>query len=136
MPPSIRISVAFSPLALLFLTILGKNYLIAGTARSDLRRMTQTRAAPRKRPEPAFLETLDMLVLTAEDDRNGRGRLFGCARSEPAAGRRNNGHAVAHQISYEFRPPGVIIIRPAIFDPNVATFDVTRFAQALEKRGW
>jgi hypothetical protein len=41
-----------------FLPILGRNYLITGVARGDLRKMIQTRAAPRasKRPEPSFLE--------------------------------------------------------------------------------
>jgi hypothetical protein len=39
-----------------FLPILGRNYLITGGVRADLRKMIQTRAAPRKRPEPAFLE--------------------------------------------------------------------------------
>jgi hypothetical protein len=40
--------------------ILRRDYLITGVAGDDLRKMTQTRAAPRasNSPEPAFLEKL------------------------------------------------------------------------------
>ena len=69
-----------------------------------------------------------------KDDRNGRGRRL-CRQRRRSAGRGNHGHLTMNQISRHRRQPIILVLRPAIFDRDVAAFDVAGFAQPFEKSG-
>src|SRR5262249_30169205 len=62
--------------------------------------------------------------------RNGSGRSFGCQRSRRAQ-RKNHGYRVGHQLSGQSRQPVEATIGRAIFNRNVATFDIASLLQAL-----
>jgi hypothetical protein len=80
---------------------------------------------------------LDRVVASAEDDRNLRGRGFGRAYRQRAAGRRNHADSAADQIRCQFRQSIVIIVRPAVLDHYIAALDVAGFAQAFaEQEKW
>jgi len=75
-------------------------------------------------------ELPDRVGANHENDRNGSGCSFGCHRR--LRGQRNNhGHRVGHQLSGQFRQPVEATIGRAIFDRNVATFDIASLLQAL-----
>jgi hypothetical protein len=67
-----------------------------------------------------------------ENNRNGRGRRFG----REGCGRRGCGdyfHLTTNQISHHCGQSINLALCPAVFDRHVAAFDVTSFAQSLEK---
>src|SRR5262249_10312513 len=61
---------------------------------------------------------------------NGPGCSFGCHHSLRAE-RKNHGHRVGHQLSGQSRQPVEATIGRAIFNRNVATFDIASLLQAL-----
>ena len=65
-----------------------------------------------------------------ENDRNGSGCSFGCHRSLRSE-RNDYGHRVGHQLGGQSRQPVEATIGRAIFDRNVATFDIAGVLQAL-----
>src|SRR5262249_31499531 len=75
-------------------------------------------------------ELLDRVGANYENDWNGSGRSFGCQRSRRAQ-RKNHGHRVGHQLSGQSRQPVEATIGPALFNRNVATFDIASPLQAL-----
>src|SRR5262245_54177437 len=68
-----------------------------------------------------------------EDDRNGRGRSFGREHSKDVTGLGDYGDLLMDQIGRQRRQPMVLLLRPAILDGDIPTFDKAGFAQALAK---
>jgi hypothetical protein len=67
-----------------------------------------------------------------KDDRNGRGRRL-CRKRCRSCRRSNHGHMTMNQVSRHRRQPVMLVLRPAIFDCDVAAIDVTGLAQPFEK---
>jgi hypothetical protein len=69
--------------------------------------LTREKIDPRQvsaRPGEAGDKTeLDRVFADAKDDRDGRGRSFGCLGGIVAGGRCDDGHAPAHEVSHERR---------------------------------
>src|SRR5262249_34952909 len=74
-------------------------------------------------------ELLDRVGANYENDRNGPGCSFGCHHSLRAE-RKNHGHRVGHQLSGQSRQPVEATIGRAIFNRNIATFDIASLLQA------
>ena len=73
----------------------------------------------------------DRVHAGAEDDRYCCSGGFGGERCLIAAWRSNNGNAPTNQISGQFRQPIQCIVRPAIFDGDILTFDVASLTQTF-----
>src|SRR5262245_36262273 len=73
----------------------------------------------------------DRIIPRDEYDRNGRSRGPGgcCRRASPDQD--DHSYAAIHQLSRLLRKSIVLSLRPAVFDCDVATLAVARFAQAL-----
>jgi hypothetical protein len=69
-----------------------------------------------------------------EDDGNGRGCSLGGADGGGARGDDNDGHPAADQIGRQFRQSTGLVVCPTVFDRDIATLDVPRFAQPFTER--
>jgi hypothetical protein len=78
---------------------------------------------------------LDRVFADAEDDRDRRGRSFGCKRGKVAGWRGDNGHATTHEVSHEFRKAIELALQPVVLDRHVLPLDVAGFVEALAERG-
>src|SRR5262245_56418786 len=76
----------------------------------------------------------DRVVAAREDDRDCTGRPHGDERRIVASGRGDHGHLTSNEIGRERRQPIQLSLRPAIFDRDVLTLDVTDFVQATAER--
>src|SRR5262249_43538954 len=87
------------------------------------------------RPTEACDQTgLDRVTAEAEDDGNRSGRGFGCERRGDATHRCDDSHWAAYKIGRQFRQSIKVIVRPAVFDRDVAALGVAGFAQAFAER--
>jgi hypothetical protein len=77
--------------------------------------------------EPKF----DWIRAGAEHDRNGRGRRLGGKRSRWSAGCSDDRHSMLDQIGDQLGQSRIIIIRPAIFDHQVAAFDIAGLSEPI-----
>src|SRR5262249_47371414 len=77
----------------------------------------------------------DWVGTYTEDNRNRVGRGFGGEGRRRAAWRCDDGHLAMDKVCGHTRQAIELILRPAIFDRNVATLDEAGFAQALTKAG-
>jgi hypothetical protein len=75
------------------------------------------------------------VVAAREDNRDYTGRLHGDERRIVASGCGDHGDLTSNEISRERRQPIQSSLRPAIFDRDVLTLDVTGFVQATAERG-
>ena len=66
-----------------------------------------------------------------EDDRNGGGRRLRREHPNHLTGRSDHGDLSPHQIARQGRQPIVLLLRPAIFDRDIAALDKAGFIQAL-----
>jgi hypothetical protein len=80
-----------------FLPILGRNYLITGVSRNDLRKMTQTRAAPAHELAP-LVETEQISCVGSRD-----GRFWFVALEAEAVARRGVQRTREGAFSFEIR---------------------------------
>jgi hypothetical protein len=81
------------------------------------------------RPGEASDKTkLDRIITDAEDYRDRCARSFGCDRSGRAAGRVDNGHATADQVSHQRRQAIELAVQPVVLDRHVLTVDVAGVA--------
>src|SRR5262245_43546427 len=71
---------------------------------------------------------------TAKDDRDRRGRSFGCKRSR-IANCSDNCHATADEVGHERGQAIVLAAEPVVLDRHVLALDVACFAKAFTKRG-
>src|SRR5262249_44988144 len=78
---------------------------------------------------------LHRIVADAEDDRDGRGRGFGGARSRRVARYRNYPNLTADQLGRQLRHPLILPLRPAVFDRDVLTFHETGFVETFAECG-
>jgi hypothetical protein len=78
---------------------------------------------------------LDWVDPDPEHDRDRRGRSLGGESTGREAWRRDQGHATADEVCQQRRQAVVLTLHPVVFDPDVASLNVARFAQALAKRG-
>jgi hypothetical protein len=76
--------------------------------------------------------------------RHGLRIWYKCLRLRPTtrvvcigrtAGRGDDGHSTADQVSHQRRQTIVLALQPMVFNRHVLTIDVTGFAKALSKRG-
>src|SRR5262249_27787341 len=81
-----------------------------------------------------YKAAFDWVVAAREDDRDCTGRLHGDERRIVASCRGDHGHLTSDEISRERRQPIQSSLRPAIFDRDVLTLDVTGFVQATAER--
>src|SRR5215471_6560921 len=87
------------------------------------------------RPTEACDHTgLDRVAAEAEDDWNRSGRGFGRERRGDATRRCDDSHRAARQIGRQFRQSIIVIVRPAVFDRDVAALGVAGFAQPFAER--
>src|SRR5262249_14336990 len=77
----------------------------------------------------------DGVVANAEDARNCRGRVFGCAGTQRETRRGDHRNSTTDQVGGEHRQSVVSALQPVVFDGDVLTFDITRFADAFTKLG-
>ena len=77
---------------------------------------------------------LDRVIADAEDDRDRRCRSFGRERGH-VAGRGDDGHLSADQISHQRRQAIVLALQPVVLDRHVLALDVAGFAEAFAERG-
>jgi hypothetical protein len=68
-----------------------------------------------------------------KDDGNRVGRSFGCERWTYPAARNDDRDLTAHQVGRQSRQSIELVLRPTIFDQDVAAINVAGFAQALPK---
>jgi len=71
----------------------------------------------------------------AEDNGNRRCRRLGRERRGGAARCHDDSHALANQLGRQRRQAIILALRPAIFDRDILTFDVTGFTQPLAECG-
>ena len=76
----------------------------------------------------------DRIGAGEEHDRNGPGRGLGGEHAEHLAGDGDHRDLSADQVGRQRRQPVVLLLRPAIFDRDVAALDIAGFAQALAER--
>ena len=92
-------------------------------------------ALPPGRARLATRPSLTGSSADAEDDRDRRGRSFGRERSRRAAGRGDDGHTTADQVSHQRRQAIVLALQPVVLDRHVLALDVAGFAKAFAERG-
>jgi hypothetical protein len=78
--------------------------------------------------------TFDRVVTGREDDGDRGGRRLGGASRNSAPGSRNHRHTPGNQIGNKRRQAVDLTLRVAIFDRDVAAFDVADLAQAAPER--
>jgi hypothetical protein len=77
---------------------------------------------------------LDRVLPDGEDDRHRRSCSFGSNRGH-GAGRRDDCHLSADQISQQSWQTIVLALQPMVLDRDVLAFDVTGFVEAFAERG-
>src|SRR5262245_62332174 len=77
----------------------------------------------------------DRVFADAEDDWGRCGRGFGRLGTNGQAGRGDNGHATADEVSHERRQAIVPPIQPVVLDHHVLALDVAGFVEAFTERG-
>ena len=60
-----------------------------------------------------------------EDDRDRRGRCFGCKRRLRGERRRDDGDMTVNKVSRHFRQPVELALGPTVFDRDVLPLDVS-----------
>src|SRR5262249_16560582 len=78
---------------------------------------------------------LDRVFSDAEDNRDRRGRSFGCLCSKVAGRRGDNGDAPAHEISHERWQTIELALQPMVLHRHILALDVAGVVEALAKRG-
>src|SRR5262249_17737198 len=78
---------------------------------------------------------LDRVFSDAEDNRDRRGRSFGCLGSKVAGRRGDNGDAPAHEVSHERWQTIELALQPMVLHRHVLALDVAGLVKALAKRG-
>src|SRR6516164_11461489 len=78
---------------------------------------------------------LDRVFSDAEDNRDRRGRSFGCLGSKVAGRRGDNGDAPAHEVSHERWQTIELALQPMVLHRHVLALDVAGVVEALAKRG-
>src|SRR5262245_10781600 len=76
----------------------------------------------------------DRVSAAAEDDRDRRGRRFGCLNTSGRAGRSDNGDATADKLSHKRRQAIVLAVQPVVLDHYVLALDGAGFVEAFAKR--
>src|SRR6516225_9910510 len=74
---------------------------------------------------------LDRVFTDPEDDRDRRGRSFGCKRSKVAGLRGDDGHAPAHEVSHERRKAIEFTLQPVVLHRYVLALEVAGFVEAF-----
>jgi hypothetical protein len=77
---------------------------------------------------------LDRVIADAEDDRDRRGRSFGCLGTNAESGRRDHGHTTADEVSHERRKAIELALQPVVLDRHVLALDVAGFVEAFAER--
>src|SRR6516164_8318883 len=92
-------------------------------------------ALPPGRARLATRPSLTGSSATAEDNRNRRGRSFGCLCSKVAGRRGDNGDAPAHEVSHERWKAIELALQPMVLHRHVLALNVAGVVEALAKRG-
>jgi hypothetical protein len=77
---------------------------------------------------------LDWIASSAENDRDRPSRSLGFHYRSRALWCDNHRHAPTNQIGRQFRQSLIVIVRPAEFDRDIATFHEPSFAQTSAER--
>ena len=72
-------------------------------------------------------------MLVVEDDRDLRGRSFGCKRSKVAGWRGDNGDATTHEVSHDRGQAIELPLQPVVLHRYVLALDVPGFVEAVAK---
>jgi hypothetical protein len=87
------------------------------------------------RPIEAIDKTeLDRIGADAEDDRNSAGGGLGRDGRRRAARRHDDGGTTLNKIGDQIGQSFVLLVRPAIFDHDIAAIDEARFGESCTKR--